>query len=183
MTNDFDAIKVKDACAQWIRDWFKTNGDGCNAVIGISGGKDSSIVAALCCEAIGKDRVIGVLIDEPVAVSTQDGRKCSEDFEWFGPEAVKKVKNYILSLIGEDDPHVKYGDLEQDIGDHYSIEFNAQVLDWSKAKYNGQPFKMLSRVKETPDYGIDTNVVIELPDGSAKVVNVRDIEFMFHVKP
>lgn len=119
--------------------------------------------------------------DEPVAVSTQDGRKSNESFEWFGPEAVKKVRNYILSLLDEEDPHVTYGDLEQDIGDHYSIAFNANVLDWSKGRYNGQPFKMLKRIKETPDYGIDTTVVIELPDGSAKVVNVRDIEFMFHV--
>ena len=58
----FDAVKVKDACVQWIRDWFEENGKGCNAVLGISGGKDSSIVAALCVEALGKDRVIGVLM-------------------------------------------------------------------------------------------------------------------------
>jgi NAD+ synthase len=58
----FDAVKVKNDCVQWIRDWFENNGPDCNAVIGISGGKDSSVVAALCCEAIGKDRVIGVLM-------------------------------------------------------------------------------------------------------------------------
>lgn len=56
----FDAVKVKNDCVQWIRDWFEENGPGCNAVIGISGGKDSSVVAALCVEALGKDRVIGV---------------------------------------------------------------------------------------------------------------------------
>ena len=58
----FDAIKAKNDCVQWIRDWFKENGKRCNAVIGISGGKDSSVVAALCCEALGKHRVIGVLM-------------------------------------------------------------------------------------------------------------------------
>ena len=58
----FDAQKVKDGCVQWIRDFFEENGKGCNAVVGISGGKDSSIVAALCVEALGKDRVIGVLM-------------------------------------------------------------------------------------------------------------------------
>ena len=57
-----DANKMKDACVQWIRGWFEENGKGCNAVIGISGGKDSSIVAALCVDALGKDRVIGVLM-------------------------------------------------------------------------------------------------------------------------
>ena len=58
----FNAQKVKDECVQWIRDFFEKNGKGCNAVVGISGGKDSSIVAALCVEALGKDRVIGVLM-------------------------------------------------------------------------------------------------------------------------
>ncbi len=58
----FDAQKVKDQCVAWIRDFFEQNGKGCNAVIGISGGKDSSIAAALCVEALGKERVIGVLM-------------------------------------------------------------------------------------------------------------------------
>ena len=58
----FDALNVKNGCVQWIRDFFEENGKGCNAVVGISGGKDSSIVAALCVEALGRDRVIGVLM-------------------------------------------------------------------------------------------------------------------------
>ncbi len=58
----FDAVKVKDECVQWIREFFEQNGPDCNAVLGISGGKDSSIAAALCVEALGKDRVIGVLM-------------------------------------------------------------------------------------------------------------------------
>ncbi len=59
---NFNAEKVKNDCVQWIRDFFEENGKGCNAVVGISGGKDSSIVAALCVEALGKERVIGVLM-------------------------------------------------------------------------------------------------------------------------
>lgn len=58
----FDAEKVKNECVNWIRDFFEQNGKGCNAVLGISGGKDSSVAAALCVEALGKDRVIGVLM-------------------------------------------------------------------------------------------------------------------------
>ena len=58
----FNAEKIKNDCVEWIRDFFKNNGPDCNAVIGISGGKDSSVAAALCVEALGKDRVIGVLM-------------------------------------------------------------------------------------------------------------------------
>ncbi len=60
----FDVKKTKDACVAWIRDFFEQNGKDCNAVVGISGGKDSSIAAALCVEALGKDRVIGVLMPQ-----------------------------------------------------------------------------------------------------------------------
>ena len=58
----FDAGKATEATAEWIRNWFEKNGPGCNAIVGISGGKDSSIAAALCVKALGKDRVIGVLM-------------------------------------------------------------------------------------------------------------------------
>ena len=56
----FEAVKVKDQIVNWIRNWFDQNGPGCNAIIGISGGKDSTVMAGLCVEALGKDRVIGV---------------------------------------------------------------------------------------------------------------------------
>ena len=58
----FNTEKVKNDCVEWIRQFFEENGKGCNAVVGISGGKDSSIAAALCVEALGKDKVIGVLM-------------------------------------------------------------------------------------------------------------------------
>ncbi|MCH5162296.1 MAG: NAD(+) synthase [Clostridiales bacterium] len=55
---------MKERIVKWIRDYFEENGKGCNAVIGISGGKDSSVCAALLVEALGKDRVIGVLMPQ-----------------------------------------------------------------------------------------------------------------------
>ena len=58
----FNAKKIKNELIQWIREWFEENGPDCNAVIGISGGKDSTVVAALCTEALGPERVIGVLM-------------------------------------------------------------------------------------------------------------------------
>ena len=58
----FDVKKITADCVEWIRDFFEKNGPGCNAVIGISGGKDSSVAAALCVKALGADRVIGVLM-------------------------------------------------------------------------------------------------------------------------
>jgi len=57
-----DYNRLKDGCVEWIRGWFLENGPQCSAVIGMSGGKDSTIAAALCAIALGKDRVVGVSI-------------------------------------------------------------------------------------------------------------------------
>ena len=72
---NFNAEEMKDRCVEWIRDFFKNNGPDCNAVVGISGGKDSSVVAALCVEALGKDRVIGVLMPCGVQADIDMARK------------------------------------------------------------------------------------------------------------
>ena len=74
----FNARKVKDDLVQWIRDWFDENGPDCNCVCGISGGKDSTIVAALCVEALGVDRVIGVLMPNKVQVDINVARNIVE---------------------------------------------------------------------------------------------------------
>ena len=58
----FDTERITKDCIDWIKDFFDKNGKCCNAVVGISGGKDSSTVAALCAEALGRERVIGVLM-------------------------------------------------------------------------------------------------------------------------
>lgn len=58
MTTDGKALK--NACVAWIRDWFAPFGPTSTAVLGMSGGKDSTVAAALCAEALGAERVIGV---------------------------------------------------------------------------------------------------------------------------
>lgn len=59
---EFNAKKVKDNIIHEMRNWFDLNGHNCNAIVGISGGVDSSVVTALCVEALGRERVIGVLM-------------------------------------------------------------------------------------------------------------------------
>lgn len=74
----FNAEKVKNDIVQWIRGWFAENGPDCNAVIGISGGKDSSVVAALCVEALGKERVVGVMMPDGKQSDIDDAFKVCE---------------------------------------------------------------------------------------------------------
>jgi len=72
---EFDVKDVIEQACNWIVDFFEKNGKGCNAVLGISGGKDSSVAAALCVKALGKDRVIGVLMPNGVQSDIADAQK------------------------------------------------------------------------------------------------------------
>ena len=85
----FDALKTKNECVDWIRNFFEHNGKDCNAVVGISGGKDSSVVAALCVEALGKERVFGILMP----CGNQHDIDCSHKLiEYLG------IKSYIVNV-------------------------------------------------------------------------------------
>ena len=67
--------ETKNNMINWIRDWFSKNGnDQTIAVLGISGGKDSTICAALLTEALGKERVLGVLMPNSVQSDIDDSK-------------------------------------------------------------------------------------------------------------
>lgn len=55
-------MKESEKVIAWIQKYFEENGKGCKAVIGISGGCDSSVCASLLVHALGKENVIGVLM-------------------------------------------------------------------------------------------------------------------------
>ena len=81
MNNEFDVKKVTNDLVKWVQDWFEHNGKGCNAVIGISGGKDSTVTAALCVKALGKDRVFGVLMPNGEQKDISDSIRVCEELD------------------------------------------------------------------------------------------------------
>ena len=102
----FDPEKTKERCIRWIQDFFEENGRGCNAVVGISGGKDSSVVAALCVEALGRERVIGVLMPNGQQHDIDVSRKLVEflgirSYTVDIHDAVEGVKNAIPFELSE----------------------------------------------------------------------------------
>lgn len=72
----FDAKKETQNCIGWISNWFEEkSGNAKGAVIGISGGKDSTVVAGLLCAALGKEKVMGVLMPSGLQKDIQDSKK------------------------------------------------------------------------------------------------------------
>jgi len=69
---------IKNELVKWLQEWFKKNGEGCKAVVGISGGCDSTVVAALCAEAIGKENVLGVLMPNVKQADIEDSHRVVE---------------------------------------------------------------------------------------------------------
>lgn len=108
----FDAEKTKNDIVNWIREWFRENGEGCRAVIGISGGKDSSVVAALCAEALGKDRVLGVMMPRGEQFDIDVSRALIKHLGIEGitvnvEEACNAVENQVKGVFGDISPQTR----------------------------------------------------------------------------
>ena len=89
-----------DDVVSWIRSWFDKNGPESKAVIGISGGKDSTVVAALCVRALGKDRVYGVIMPNYVQNDISDAVEVCEflDIEYKIIDISKPYNSIINSM-------------------------------------------------------------------------------------
>lgn len=111
MIKEFDVIEVKSQCVEWIRDWFDKNGKGCNAIIGISGGVDSSVVAALCVEALGKNRVVGILLPNGEQKDIDMSKKLVEFLDI----------NYHIINIHNATRSIKY-EVNSALNDHWSLQ-------------------------------------------------------------
>ncbi len=118
---NFDVERVTNECVLWIKDWFDRVNPTASAVVGISGGKDSTLVAALCTRALGKDRVIGVLMPNGTQADIEDSRKIVNFLGIRYVEAnIKDAYDGIVSSI-------KNGQLGNKTDDWDSIEISEQT--------------------------------------------------------
>lgn len=70
---NFKPAEVRAEIVSWIRNERDKNGLK-GVVLGISGGKDSTVVAALCAEALGPENVLGVLMPNGVQKDIHDSQ-------------------------------------------------------------------------------------------------------------
>ena len=114
----FDALKVKNECVLWIKNFFEENGKDCNAVVGISGGKDSSVAAALCVEALGRDRVIGVLMP--------NGEQSDISYSHMLVEHLN-IKSYIINIKDAVDAMLNSIDEKMPLSNQTKINISPRV--------------------------------------------------------
>lgn len=105
-----DCNKIHDHIIKWIKDWFKDKTGP--AVLGISGGKDSTVCAALLTEALGKDRVIGVMMPNGVQTDIDDSKKVIEFLGIKGIEInIGGAYNELRSEINKQYPGISFPSL------------------------------------------------------------------------
>lgn len=121
------------------------------------------------------------LNNEPVAISTQTGRKSPEEFKWFSKQAKNNTKEYIhnrISVYKNDKDYSTYVSIDTEICDSYKVDFVSQVPMnmWKRAIYNGHRFTLV-------DDGSTDNkkLTIKLDTCEVLVVDIRDIDFMINI--
>lgn len=121
------------------------------------------------------------LDDQPVGYSEQLGRKSYEKFRWFSIDCANKVKEHLLTLSGhKDELNINIMDINEEVGESFKIEFNEQIQSNDRITLNNEKVEILERIKNEP-YGIDTELKIRLSTGEEKYVNIRDLDFGYHI--
>lgn len=122
--------------------------------------------------------------NEPVAISSQTGRKMDEEIEWLSKEAYKKVKEYVLTFVVAEEDTPPLANMDEELGESYKINFNSQLFDYHNdiPLFNGQQVKIIEEEKKKENHGIDQNVKIKLADGTEKWVSVRELDFPFNIE-
>ena len=94
---EFNVEKQTKQLIEYTRDWFNKFGDNTKAIIGISGGKDSSVTAAVLKEALGADRVLGIIMPNGT-MSDLDDAKLLVDFLGI-PNEIVPITDYYNAAI------------------------------------------------------------------------------------
>lgn len=125
--------------------------------------------------------VIYFLDDEAVALSLQDGRKSPKSFNWFSKDLAKKVRNYILSLLSnEDDLNIQTIGIYEDIGEGYELHYHSEILPHHKCTYKGEHVNIVEKIDETT-YGSGSKLKIKLQSGDIKTVDIKELTFSYYI--
>lgn len=121
------------------------------------------------------------LDDELVAYSWQPARKSDTTYYFVSDEAANKVKEFLYSLIDEQEPHYKVMDLNEEIDVHYTVDYGSQLLV-DEGQFDGETVKVVQRWNRYEDIDNWKKVIVRMPDGRERMINLDQFHIPLHMK-
>ena len=145
MKNELITKKLKDEIVNKIKTWWDANKGSGPAVIGISGGKDSTVVAGLLCAAIGRENVLGVMIPDGTQKDISDSKRVCEHL---------KINNVGVNIGAITS---RFNELIHDIAKNHVKEARAGKFPRPRADFTRRTTNIPPRVRMTLLYAIAQN--------------------------
>lgn len=122
------------------------------------------------------------LDDEAIAVSIQAGRKYDEEMEWVSEELAVKTRDYLLSLLVQEEEklNISLVDLDEDWGESFSNDYYPQIHHRDNLKYKGEKVKVISVVPE--QFSLGTKLIVEKENGEQLKIKTNQLELPFYLK-
>lgn len=122
--------------------------------------------------------------DKPMALSFQEGRKCSTKFWWVSKEIREEVKKYLKELIEkmnkEEPDNFSSIDLDEEVGSTYHLSYACQILE-KRAIYNGKEVELVVKREKSKLLGTE-EVVYIIENGKEIKVDVKELKFNYNLK-
>lgn len=145
MKSNLITKKLKDEIVQKIKVWWDVNRGIGPAVIGISGGKDSTVVAGLLCAAIGRENVLGVMMPDGTQKDISDSMRVCEHL---------KINNVGVNINAITS---RFNELIHDIAKNHVKEARARKFPRPSADFMRRTTNIPPRVRMTLLYAIAQN--------------------------
>lgn len=124
--------------------------------------------------------------DEPVAISSQMGRKCDENIEWVSKEQYDKVRDYVLTFQEDEEPTITLCDMGEEIGEAYKIHYHDQLFGYHLTipLYNGLTVSIIEKHKGSEHNKLNqyepSLVKIQFEDKTEKWVELKELDFPYN---
>lgn len=129
--------------------------------------------------------LIYFLDDECVAVSWQNARKSDEDIDWISKEAYIKVRDYLISLMVQEDESDKkiYLDLDVEQGDGFQVSYGSQLLTKNMIlKSTNEKVTVIKKFDGYDKINSWQTVEVEFEDGRKELINLSELLIPYNVK-
>lgn len=135
-----------------------------------------------CCTDTWVGLAVYFMDDAPVAVSFQSARKSDENIEFVSKEAAAKVRDFIISLMEDEEKGVPIADMDQDIGDGYTVNYGSQLLT-DTGTYAGETVKVMHRYGTYAEIDNWGKIDVQFKNGDIKTVELSEMSFAFNIAP